>query len=287
MSLQGDYGEISEHFLEKAGMSDYVHVMWLNRYITKESIGKKELEDEIEKFFDTSNIKDWVISKAVSVFYGETPNLYIVEMQRPSKWLLLGYAFEHHHFLKQWVRSCSLIISNTDKEEVQQYEIDNILSEWHGTERMPSHHELLLRMAESYGVSRETIYKTNPLNATTSGIDFWDMACRQFSFVEGMSAMHTLELIPSRRIREFGGKLGYFDPQILTDGSITEEAVSFLREGYNADVGHSERALDLINKFSEELDLVQACQALVLKSLDKFSDYLIARYQRGTMLENQ
>ena len=104
---------------------------------------------------------------------------------------------------------------------------------------------------------------------------------------EGMASMHSLELIASRKIREYGASMGYFDPAILKDGSITEEAANFLSEGYNADVSHSETALDLIEKYSTEMRNIQDCQAVFLKSIEVFDDYLNARLERGMMLEDK
>ncbi len=281
------YTELSEHFIEKASSSDADHIMWLNRYAVKKKSEAAQLAGILEKFFRTGSVRSWIIEAARNRFFGESPNPYIQAMQHPTKWLLLGYAFEHHHFLKQWVRSCSLIVANTDREDVQNYELDNIVSEWHGSENVQSHHELLLKMAESYGATREEIYRTEPLAATVEGTRFWDSACRNFSFVEGMAAMHSMELIPSRKMKDYGSKITYFDPAILTDGSISAASVAFLKEGYEADAGHSESALELIERYSPGMGLVQPCQALALKSLDKFYDYLIARLQRGNMIENK
>ncbi len=221
-------------------------------------------------------------------FYGDPPHMFILEMQHPKEYVLKGYAMEHHHFLKQWVRSCASIISNTDMEDVQAFEIENIVSEWYGAgENKPSHHELLLRMGESLGVSRDEIYSSEPLPATKRAIEAWSMMSRDFTFVEGMAAMHSLELVASRNIREYGASMGYFDPVILKDGSITEEAANFLGEGYNADVSHSETALDLIEKYSKEMRNTQDCQAVFLKSIEVFDDYLNARLERGMMLEDK
>lgn len=282
-----DYRYLADHMIKETGKSDPDHVMWLNRYLTKERVNAVELEQLLSDFFNADPVREWIIRRVLERFYLGDPNPYIAAMQRPTKYLLLGYAFEHHHFLKQWVRSCSLIVSNTDKEDVQRYEIDNIISEWHGTQKIPAHHELLLKMAESYGIKRSLIYSTEPLPVTENAIRFWDHACRDFSFPEGMAAMHSMELIPSKKIKEYGSRITYFDPAILTDGSISEDSVNFLQEGYNADVGHSETALKLIGKYAAEMNLEQPCKAIALKSLDKFYDYLLARLQRGEMIENQ
>lgn len=288
VQLNDTIARLSDHFYALQMKNDADHIMWLNRYIGKKRVGQDELELKIEKFFRTSSLKNWIISRFIDKFYGETPHRYVIEMQHPKPYLLRGYAVEHHHFLKQWVRSCAAIISNTDKEDVQRFEIENIISEWYGIPgKSPSHHELLLKMGESYGISREHIYSSKPLPQTSKAVEVWDNICRNFTFVEGMSAMHSLELIASRKIRTYGSTIGYFDPIILSDGTITEEASSFLSEGYNADIAHSETALDLIEKYSNELRNVQDCQAVFLKSIEVFDDYLNARIERGVMVENE
>ena len=288
IQLNDTIARLSDHFYALQLKNDSSHIMWLNRYMGKQRFGQDELELKFEKFFRTASIKQWIISNFVRKFYGNPPHMFIAEMQHPRGYVLKGYAMEHHHFLKQWVKSCASIISNTDNEDVQAFEIENIISEWHGTgEGRPSHHELLLRMGESLGISRDSIYSSDPLPATKRAVETWNTISRDFTFVEGMAAMHSLELIASRKIMEYGAGLGYFDPAILNDGSITPEAANFLGEGYNADVSHSETALGLIEKYSSQMRNTQDCQAVFLKSVDAFDDYLNARLERGMLLENK
>ena len=283
-----NYDHLSNHFLEMEEMSNPQHIMWLNRYISTKKVSQAELMKLLEKFFRSYKVKEWIISAMIKKFFGENPHPFIKAMQHPSKKVLLGYAYEHHHFLKQWVRSCSLIIGNTENEDVQFFEIENILSEWYGIPgKQKGHHELLLRMGESYVATRADIYNTSPLKATKHAISFWDHVTRTFPFYEGMTAMHSLELIANRNLRNYGARIGYFDPQILKDGSITKEAVDFLREGYFADISHSETALALIDKYADTEDKKQNCMAVALKSMDEFSDYLLARLERGELLENK
>ena len=99
--------------------------------------------------------------------------------------------------------------------------------------------------------------------------------------------MHSLELIANRKMKEYGASIGYFDPVILRDGSVTRETVDFLREGYEADVSHSEVALALIAKYSSMLNLQQEVQAVFFRSIEEFDNYLNARIERGAILENK
>ena len=154
-------------------VSNADHIMWLNRHVSSKKISNYELARELEEFFKAPKVKPWIISMMIKKFFSESPHPFIVAMQHPSRKVLLGYAYEHHHFLKQWVRSCSLIIGNTENEDVQYFEIENILSEWFGIpSKQQAHHELLLRMGESCGATPSDIYNTIPLNATKRAVAF-------------------------------------------------------------------------------------------------------------------
>lgn len=287
-SIDGGYEQLNDHIFQMQEIADASHVIWINRYVSRKRTDKEEFKKSLRHVFETDDLKKWIIGWFVEKFFGRNPHQFLVRMQHPDKWTLLGYAYEHHHFLKQWVRSCSMIIANTDFEDIHHYEIDNIISEWHGEKgKIPAHHELLLRMGESYGATVEDIYSTMPLVPTVRATQTWDHICRNFSFVEGMVAMHSLELIANRRMKEYGASIGYFDPVILTDGSVTRETVNFLKEGYEADVSHSEVALDLIVKYAHKMNLVQEVQAVFFRSIEEFDNYLNARIERGVMIENK
>lgn len=282
------YGDLSAHLYDEQSQNSSDHIMWINRYVSRQKTSSEDFTSKLEGVFKTDDLKGWIVKSFIRKFYSSSPHRFLIDMQRPGKWTLLGYAYEHHHFLKQWVRSCASIISNTENEEVQHYEIDNMVSEWQGDERrFPSHHELLLRMGESYGADREDIYRTAPLEATVLAVKTWDHICRNFSFVEGMVAMHSLELIANRKMLDYGASIGYFNPEILKDGSVTRETVEFLREGYEADVSHSEVALDLIARHANETDMVGNVQAVFMRSMEEFDNYLNARIERGVLLENK
>jgi pyrroloquinoline-quinone synthase len=285
----GDYDSLGSHYYDLAEKSDVQHVMWLNRYVTrKKTKDAKELSALLASYFDLrqtgGNLQKWMRLRFIDRFYGSSPHPFVVAMQHPTRSTLLGYVFEHQHFLRQWVRSCSYIVAKTDQADATMYELDNINTEFGGigTER-PAHYELLLRMGESYGVDRKKVLATPPLPDTASAIEFWDDLARTEHWVETMAAMHGLELIADRTLLEDGAKMSYFNPAILEpeNHEVTEATKDFLREGYEADVEHSKKALDLVEKYAKELDLVENVQATFLKSIDMFHRYLNARLQRA------
>lgn len=98
--------------------------------------------------------------------------------------------------------------------------------------------------------------------------------------------MHSLELIADRNLKNEGASIGYFDPTILSSGEVTEATKNFLREGYEADVEHSEEALDLVAKYSTQLAITENVQMTFLKSINAFDNYLMARLERGRQFES-
>ena len=50
---KGDYKGLSEHMISEASESNYEHVSWLNRNISKDRLGGDELEN-------TESWKNWI-----------------------------------------------------------------------------------------------------------------------------------------------------------------------------------------------------------------------------------
>lgn len=283
-----DYRSLSSHFYELAEKSDVDHVMWLNKNITKEKMDVNTLQQRMIQYFDTHNdIKRWIKKRFIERFYGERPHPFVIALQYPSRATLFGYVVEHQHFLRQWTRSCAYIIAKTDKVDVTLYELDNINTEFggYGSEK-PSHYELLLRMGESLGVSREKTLAAQPLPDTALAIKTWNEIAQNEHWLETMAAMHSLELIADRNLKNEGAAMNYFDPAILSSDEITEATKNFLREGYEADVEHSEQALDFVAKYSSQLGMTENIQATFLKSINAFDNYLMARLERAKQYES-
>jgi pyrroloquinoline-quinone synthase len=284
----GEYDSLSRHFYELAERSDPAHVMWLNKNVTKKKTNPAELAKLLRHEFQigTSGINGWMKRRFIERFYGETPHPFVVALQHPSRATLLGYVLEHQHFLRQWTRSCAYIIAKTDKVDVTLYELDNINTEFggYGPDK-PSHYELLIRMGESLGLTRKRILDTPPLPDTAAGISTWNEIAEKESWLDTMAAMHPLELIANRNLKDDGAEMSYFDPSILSGNEVTDATKQFLREGYEADVEHSEEAMDLIAKYSTDTNTIENVQATFLRSIDAFDRYLMARLERAKQTE--
>jgi pyrroloquinoline-quinone synthase len=285
---KGDYPALAHHLVLRAEESDSDHVRWLNQNVTREKTGAAELEPMLRSVFDlgSSTVQAWVKRRFIAKFFGKVPHPFVVALQHPSRATLLGYVVEHQHFLRQWVRSCAFIMARTDRPEVVLYELDNLNTEFGGFgPGRVAHYELLLRMGESLGVDRSTVLSTPPLPATREAIEEWNEMATREHWVAVLAAMHGLELIANRDLVREGASIQYFDPAILTGTQITDASKNFLREGYEADVAHSSEALDLVDRFANELDVVEEVQSTFLRSIDLFDDYLIARLERADQFE--
>ena len=285
---EGDLSALARHLVDRAGDSDSDHVRWLNQNLTREKADPKDLVAGLERVYGLGpgGMKSWIKSRFIAKFFGKTPHPFVVALQHPSRATLLGYVIEHQHFLRQWVRSCSYIMAQTDQPKVVYYELDNLNTEFggFGPERV-SHYELLLRMGESLGVGRAEVLATEPLPATRRAIQAWNEIAKREHWVSVIAAMHSLELIANRNLVDDGASVRYFDPAILKGSEITDASKNFLREGYEADVAHSDDALDLVVEFAREPELREAAQSTFLRSIDLFDDYLVARLERAGQFE--
>ncbi|MGA8275103.1 MAG: iron-containing redox enzyme family protein [Thermoplasmata archaeon] len=284
----GDYLALATHLVDRADDSDPDHVRWLNQNLSRMKSEPTDLVPGLERVFEMGpgGIKTWIKSKFIAKFYGKIPHPFVVALQHPSRATLLGYVVEHQHFLRQWVRSCSYIMARTDQPKVVHYELDNLNTEYggFGPQRV-AHYELLLRMGESLGVDRAQVLATPPLPATARGIEGWNEIATRENWLSAVAAMHGLELIANRNLVDEGASVRYFDPSILEGSEISTASKNFLREGYEADVTHSDEALDLVAEFGTAPGLREAIQSTFLRSIDLFDDYLLARLERASQFE--
>lgn len=277
--------KLALHLSEESQKSSPDHVMWLNREIGIKFRGVVDLSHDLERYFRHDLLSGWIKNHFVSRFYGDRPHRFMVAMQDPSRGMLAGYVYEHHFFLKQWVRSLAYIIAKTDMEDVQRNEIENMQVEFFGYGGRPSHHDLLLRMGEDLGLSRDAIINGSPLPRTQKSLGVWEMISRDNHWLEGMAAMHSLELVASRNLKNMGSRIHYFNEGILNDSKFPASVKEFLREGYEADVGHSESSLMLVDRYCNDRNVGQEILASYLESEEAFYRYLDARYLRGKEFE--
>lgn len=283
-----DWGALARHLWTRASESDPDHVRWLNQNVSRSKVEPSAVESRLRAVYDLDDrgLARWIRGRFIARFFGPRPHPFVAALQHPSRSTLLGYIIEHQHFLRQWVRSCAFIMARTTEPEVVLYELDNLETEYGGLKPgTTSHYELLLRMGESLGMERRRILEFEPLPATRAGLEGWQRIASELPWVEAMAAMHGLELIAHRDLVREGATVHYFDPAILSGPDLSEAAKAFLREGYEADVGHSEQALALVEANAAGPASVEGVQSTFLRSIDLFDDYLMARLERGIRLE--
>jgi pyrroloquinoline-quinone synthase len=275
---------LATHLSARAMESDPAHVRWLNQNVSRRKIGEQVLSAALGQYFDVGEggLGAWIKARFIAKFYGDPPHPFVSALQHPSHGTLLGYVYEHQHFLRQWVRTCSFIMARTDVSAVVLYELDNLNTEFGGFgKERPSHYELLLRMGEGLGAERRTVLATPPLAATENAIAGWNRIAMQEPWQSVVAATHSLELIANRNLVAEGASTRYFDPAILEGKEVSEATKAFLREGYEADIGHSEEALHLLEEHTKGAGAIESAQAAFLRSIDLFDDYLLARLERG------
>jgi pyrroloquinoline-quinone synthase len=285
---ESDLPALARHLVDRAGESEPDHVRWLNQNVSRTRAEVDELVPTLERVYrvGAGGLQEWIKMRFIAKFYGKAPHPFVIALQHPSRATLLGYVVEHQHFLRQWVRSCAHIMAHTDQPKVWLYELDNLNTEFggFGPERV-SHYELLLRMGESLGVDRARVLATEPLPATRRAVEAWNEIAGREHWLSTLAAMHGLELIANRDLVRDGASVPYFDPVILSGSELSDAAKNFLREGYEADVGHSGEALDLVAEFGTDPGVREAVQSTFLRSIDLFDDYLLARLERAHEFE--
>lgn len=283
---RGDYAALAGHLLSSSESSEPAHVRWLNQTMGPRRMDAEALQRALEAVFalPPEGLASWIKQRFVHRFFGERPHPFVAALQHPSRPVLLGYAIEHQHFLREWVRCCAFILARSGQSDVVLFEIDNIDTEFGGRgPDSPSHYELLLRMGEGAGLSRAILLATPGLPTTERTLAEWHAICQEEHWVAAMAAMHSLELIAHRNLLPIGATLHYFDPAILTGTTIAPSAQAFLREGYEADIGHSDAALALVDRYAQLFGVAEDVQGVFLRSLDLFDDYLGARLERAEM----
>lgn len=285
------FNVLAQHFLDFTSKSDPDHIGWLNRNISIDKKNISELTLLLTQFFDyNGSLKDWIIQVFIKKFFGDDIHPFVQRMQKPNpdRAVLLGYVIEHQHFLKQWVKSCALILAKSGKDDIIRYETDNIVTEYGGHEYCKTipHVEYLIQMGISQGLTRDEITKKDPLPGTQNAIAFWNEIANTCHWVETMLAMHGLELIANKELRSKGAKVHYFNPELFNTNEVTKETKEFLREGYEADVHHASEAIALVVKYAHEYDIVDDVQSTFLQSIEVFDEYLMSRLKRASEFES-
>ncbi len=286
-----DMDGLTKHFIMMNDRNDAFHVGWLREYVPLDNYNTPNFAKSLASFFSVidGDLKGWIERVFVEKFLGDKPHPFVEAMQKPKKALFLGFASEYYFFLKQKIKSCSFIIAKTDKEEVQKFEAKIIFSELSGTngESAGSESSLLVRMAESLGVPRDSIVNGVPLPPTIHSIKLWNQVSESDHWLEVMGSINTLDMLPSKVMRERGAKFDIYNKSVLDNEWIPDHVKKFLTYIVDPKNDHSQEALTLISKYAKELDMIEDVQSAFLRSIDAFDRHLQARLTRSKQFEGK
>ncbi|CAC12068.1 hypothetical protein [Thermoplasma acidophilum] len=277
-----DMQGLALHFRSGSIHGDGKHASWISAEQIEHGISDSDLSDVLIRIFrPEESLIRWARMEFIAKFYAH-PHPFMEAMQKPTVPVLLGYVIEHRFFLKNWIRTLSMVIHSTTSDDAFEYEVENVATEYIGLNGKPSHLELLLRMGEALGMSRKRIMEYSPLPETSQAIEVWYGISNRYSWIDTMGAMHVLELVADRTLVDDGSPIHYFNPEILKGSDYPEAVKNFLMEGYEADVGHAGEALKIVQAATMD-DLTT--RSIMLRSMDAFYVYLNARMRRARMLE--
>lgn len=149
---------------------------------------------------------------------------------RLSRDVIMKYACQYYHFVKDFPRMVSAVHSNTPNIEVRQELLLNLVDEEQGAENHPA---LWMRFANAMGATTDEVLSTAPLRSTTALVNTMMDLCRNGSFQEGAAALYTYEAqIPEVSRVKIDGLKKYY-------GVADSSAIKFFSVHQEADIYHS------------------------------------------------
>ncbi|MCL4334859.1 MAG: hypothetical protein M1402_02020 [Candidatus Thermoplasmatota archaeon] len=284
----GDYNSLASHFNRNINKNDLSHIDWIRSNVPMADYESDTFVERLKAYFEIKpgKLSDWIWKRLIDKFFGEKPNPFIESMQRPKKVTFMGYSMENYPYVKQRVKSFAYVIAKTDSDDVQSYEAELISHDLvYNGKSNASNIALLLNMAESVGLPKETVMNTMPLPPTLHAIKLWNSIAETGHWLEIMASMNLLDLVYSPRVTEMGGKISFYGKGVIDNEWIPDEVKAYLKlsrdvTGKNADV-----ALELVEKYSEDLNMVEIVQATFLRSIDALERHLQARATRIKQFE--
>ena len=287
---KNDLESLAKHLQMANERNDAAHVGWLREYIPMDNYNGGAFSTALADFFAVpdGDLKSWIEKRFIDRFLGDTPHPFIEAMQKPKKSLFLGFAAEYFFYMKQRIKSCSYIIARTDKYDVQRYEAQIVMPELQDVDgKDRSQRELMLRMCESLGVSRDLIVNGAPLPPTIHSIKMWNQISESDHWLEAMGAINTLDLLHSRVLKERGAKYDLYHKGVLDNEWIPDQVKVFLQYIVDPKNDRTAEGLDLMAKHAKELNMTEEVQSTFLRSADAFDRHLQARLTRSKQFEGK
>ncbi len=285
---RGDYDSLATHFNRYIDRNEPSHIDWVRINVPLSDYESNAFIEKLQSFFTVTpeNIENWFWKRIVERFYTDRPNTFIEAMQRPKKATFMGYAMENYSFAKQRVKSLAYVIAKTDKEDVQIYEGTLLTGDlvYNGSSNK-SNVALLVQMAESVGLPKDTLMTSMPLPPTLHSIKLWNGIAENGHWLDIMASSNLLDLVHSPKIKDAGSKLYYFGNGVVDNEWIPDPVKEYLKFTRDVIGTNAEEGLHLVAKYAIELKMVEEVQSIFLRSLDAFERHLQARMTRAKQFE--
>jgi pyrroloquinoline-quinone synthase len=186
---------------------------------------------------------------AVDRYFRDLPPMVAAMSGRPTLGVARAFVLEWTKFSRQFPRWVGAIVANCPEWDVIAFEIENLFSE---VVRDPAsdanHYELLVRLGQAVGLSRDEIERHRPQPESIAAFDHWWAMARQPDWLTGFAAVNGLEILGDRGLPARYGLAPdtglEVDPWAALD--LGEDALEFFRVGSEADEGHGRHTVRII-----------------------------------------
>ena len=282
----GDYAALAGHLLDRSGGSDAGHVAWLRDAVSLHRVDAEELTRRLVHLFElpAGGLTEWMRRVVALRFFGTRPHPFVAALQHPAPATLRGWVIEDSHLRPVWSRMAGFVVARADRLDAARLAVDRLWVDLGSDEGgAPSHYELMLRMGESVGVARADLAAMEALPTTHRVAEAWLEMAESEHWLDTLAALQAPTLLTDPTLREFGARVPWINPAILTDGSLAAAAVEFLRESSAPEVTAVDRSLELLARYAREFGRVEEAQGSFLRSVDLLDDGLVTRLERGGM----
>lgn len=285
---KGDFASLATHFSRYIDRNEPSHIDWARSNIPLADYESTAFIEKLQAFFSVTpeNAEKWFWKRIADRFYQDKPNPFIEAMQRPKKSTFMGYAMENYSFARQRVKSLAYVIAKTDKDDVQVYEGRILAGDliYNGSSDK-SNVALLIQMAESVGLPRDTLMNSMPLPPTLHSIKLWNTIAESGHWLEIMASSNLLDLVYSPKVTENGAKMYYFGNGVIDNEWIPDHVKDYLKFTKEVIGRNAEEGLHLVIRYALEMKVLEDVQSIFLRSLDAFDRHLQARMTRAKQFE--
>jgi len=187
---------------------------------------------------------------AVERWFRDPPRLISAMATQPTVGVIQAFVLQWTKFSLQFPRWVGAIIANCPERDVIAYEVDNLMSEVvRGAQGGAGHYELLIRLGESVGLSREQVESADALPGASTFFEWLWSKARDPDWLIGFSAVNGLEILGDRNLpRRYRLATGTgLDPRPYSQSlGLSREELEFFEASDEADASHGAETLAVI-----------------------------------------